>query len=64
MTKEFYDQVAVFERIYSNLRLDKEDKKLWRKKQFYQNGETNKLFIAFLEGFAMAKHMAIMGKFE
>lgn len=65
-TKEFYDLIAIFEKskIAYGRRLDKENKQDWNRKVYYQDGETNRLFIAFVEGYALAKSMAIQGAFE
>ena len=54
-TKEHFDLMAQFEKDFPHLRLDKESKYLWEKKSIYQNGETNKLFIAYRIGYAFGK---------
>jgi hypothetical protein len=54
--KEHYDLMATFERAYSGYRPDREpDKKLWAKGQLYENGETNALFRAYRDGYALGK---------
>jgi hypothetical protein len=53
-TKEHYDIIAMFERLFPG-RFDKEDKALWVKGYVYQDGELNKLFIAFRHGVAFGK---------
>lgn len=50
-----YDLIAMFEREFTGLRLDKEDKALWSKGNIYQSGEANQLFLAYRKGFALAK---------
>ena len=54
-SKEHYDLMSSFERIFCNERLDKEDKKLWAKCNVYQSGEVNKLFLAFRFGYSTGK---------
>ncbi len=54
-TKEFYDLLAAFEKIYSYLRLDKESKSMYRNGAFYQNGEANHLFKAFMHGYQVGR---------
>jgi len=54
-TKEFYDMQKEFERVYEGLRLDKEAKEFYPKQHFYQNGEANDKFIAFMNGYQVAK---------
>jgi hypothetical protein len=54
-TKEHYDLIAMFEREFKGLRLDKEPKELWPKGNVYQNGETNNLFLAYRRGFAYGR---------
>lgn len=55
--KEFYDIMAAFEKSAGRLcgvgRLDKEAKELWGKRHYYQDGHTNNLFVAYLEGYAL-----------
>jgi len=54
-TAEFYELVKDFERIFSTEKLDKEAKELYKKGHFYQSGETNKLFNAFLNGYQVGR---------
>lgn len=54
-SKEHYELMEMFERIYGGERLDRERKENWMRGYVYQNGETNKLFIAFREGVAYGK---------
>jgi hypothetical protein len=65
-TKEFLDLMAAFEksRCAHGYRKDKEHKDEWRRKIYYQDGELNNLFIAYMEGYSLAKSMAIQGAFE
>lgn len=68
-TKEFYDLMAAFEKSKNihgyGRRLDREiDKSLWAKQVYYQNGDINQLFIAFMNGYSLAKSMAHQGFFE
>ena len=51
-TKEHLDMMAMFERIFSDRRLDKEDRALWSRGNVYQNGDVNQLFLAFRQGVA------------
>jgi hypothetical protein len=54
-TKEFYDLVKEFEKIFSHYRLNKESKELYSREHFYQDGDTNRAFIAFMNGYQLAK---------
>ncbi len=54
-TKEFYDLVADFERMFKGERMDKEKKELYYLGVFYHSGETNKLFKAFLSGYQLGR---------
>ncbi|MCK9622134.1 MAG: hypothetical protein M0R47_16560 [Methylobacter sp.] len=54
-TKEHYDLLKDFEKLFKHERLDKEDKKLWKKGQIYQNGEVNNMFKAFQLGYSFGK---------
>ena len=55
-TKEHYDLMAQFERVYKGLRFDREvDKNLWKMGYVYQSPETNKLFLAFRMGYSYGK---------
>lgn len=56
-TREHYDLLEAFERIYRHHRLDREPKELWAKGVVYQNGETNALFLAYRHGYALAKSL-------
>ena len=55
-SKEHYDIMAEFEKNFYDQRLDREkDKALWKKGQVYENGETNKLYQAFISGYSLAR---------
>ncbi len=56
-TKEHYDVIDFFDRVNTNLRLDKEPKNLWKKGIIYQDGEVNDLFKQFLAGYNYGKAM-------
>jgi len=49
--------MAQFEKNYAGMRMDREDRKsgLWEKGYLYQDGEVNKLFLAYRQGYALAK---------
>jgi hypothetical protein len=53
--QEHYDLIAMFEREFTGLRLDKEDKSMWPKGHVYQNGEANNLFLAYRKGYAFGR---------
>lgn len=55
LSQEHYDLIAMFDRIYKGERLDKEAKDMWAKGYVYQNGEVNRLFLAFRQGAAYGK---------
>jgi len=52
LAKEHYDLLDAFERDYSHLRLDREEKALWPKGHVYQDGMTNVLFLAYRKGYS------------
>ena len=54
-SKEHYEILQMFEKNFNNLRLEKEDKCLWKKGIIYQNGETNNLYNAFILGYGFGK---------
>jgi len=54
-SKEHYEILEMFEKNFSNHRLDKEPFDLWKKGIIYQNGETNNLYKAFILGYSFAR---------
>ena len=52
-TKEHYDLMSQFEKDFSYLRLDKENKALWRRGRIYENGTANDLFNAYRKGYSL-----------
>ena len=52
---EFYELVAMFDREFRGMRLDKEAKDMWPKGYVYQHGEVNNLFLAYRKGVAFGK---------
>jgi len=55
-TKEHFDLMNKFERDFKDERLDREeDKELWKRGRIYQNGNTNKLFLAYRMGYSYGK---------
>jgi hypothetical protein len=57
-SQEHYDLIAMFEREFKGERLDKEVKDMWPKGYIYQNGEVNRLFLAYRQGFAFGTRVA------
>lgn len=55
MTKEHYELIDMFDRLFKHERLDKEDKSLWKQGNVYQDGHVNNLFLAFRHGFAYGR---------
>lgn len=55
LTQEHYDLIAQFDREFKGERLDKEEKSLWSKEIVYQDGQVNKLFLAYRRGYALGK---------
>jgi hypothetical protein len=53
-TKEHQDIIKAFENLYTG-RFDKEDKETWAKGYVYQDGELNKQFIAFRNGYSAGR---------
>lgn len=59
LTKDDYDMIAFFEKIYSKFyRMDKEEKSLWNTKHIYQHPVANELYLAFRNGVAYGKRCA------
>jgi len=54
-SKEHYEILADFEKCFKGHRFDKESKELWSIKYVYQDGEVNKLYNAFILGYAAGK---------
>jgi hypothetical protein len=54
-SQEHIDIMAMFEREFKGIRLDREAKHEWAKGHIYQSGETNNLFLAYRRGYAFAK---------
>lgn len=54
-TKEFYDLRDSFERAFVGERMDREAKEMHEKGAFYQSGQTNNLFKAFLSGYQLGR---------
>ena len=57
-SKEHYDIMAQFDKEFSHLRIEKEDKYLWPRGNVYQDGETNNLFLAYRKGYAYGKSVS------
>lgn len=53
--KEHYELMQMFEKIVTGYRTDKENKELWAKGIIYQDGEYNKLFLAYRKGYSFGK---------
>ena len=51
-SKEHYDIIKQFEKNNIGERLDKEEKHLWRKGIVYQDGIVNRLYNAYISGYA------------
>lgn len=58
ISKEHYELLNEFEKTFSHLRFDKEEKTLWSQGYIYQNGEANQLFLAYRHGFSFGKAVA------
>jgi hypothetical protein len=54
-SKEHYDLMAKFDRDFKTERLDKESKDMWIKGRIYQNGNVNRLFLAYRLGYSLGK---------
>ena len=57
-SREHEEIIAMFDREFSHLRLDKEAREFWNQGNIYQNGEANNLFLAYRKGFAFGKATA------
>ena len=54
-SKEHYDLMAKFDRDFKNERLEKEPKDMWCKGRIYQDGNVNRMFLAYRMGYAYGK---------
>lgn len=54
-SQEHIDIMAMFEREFRGMRMDREDKSIWRMERIYQSGETNNAFLAYRRGYAFGK---------
>lgn len=54
-SQEHIEIMAMFEREFRGMRMDREDKELWKQGNVYQSGETNAAFLAYRKGYAFAK---------
>ncbi len=59
-TKELYDLMDAFEKAYRNvpvygLRLAREDREQFARKNYYQHGDVNRFFLFFMAGHAYGK---------
>lgn len=59
-TKEFYDLMDMFEKtakkaVWVKGAFDREDKELFKKQYYYQNGEVNEMFKLFMLGYSYGK---------
>ena len=55
-SKEHHELMKFFERRFSSLRLDREkNREQWKTGNIYEAGETNTMFLAFREGYALGK---------
>ena len=55
LSKEHYDMIAMFDKLFKGRRLDKEPKALWPRGIIYQDGQLNELFQAFSHGVAYGR---------
>lgn len=64
-SQEHYDVMASFEKhlatTYHRGRMDKEDKSMWRKQIFYQDGNINSLFQLYRAGYSNARCVYLQG---
>lgn len=54
-SQDHIDLMAMFEREFSHMRLDREDKSMWPRGIVYQNGEANNAFLAYRRGYAFGR---------
>ena len=54
-TQEHENIMKEFEKLYKYYRLDKEKRGLWGSGLIYQDGEVNKLYQAFILGYATGR---------
>lgn len=54
-TKEHADIMLQFEKEYKYLRLDREDRSIWPRGNIYQDGQANRLYLVYRNGYALAK---------
>ena len=57
-SKAHYDLLEMFEHEFKGEgRFDRETKDLWPKGNIYQNGEINRLFLAYRKGYALGSEL-------
>ena len=55
-SKEHYEILFNFEKNFKEMRLDREKNiDLWKIGQVYENGETNKMYQAFIMGYSFGR---------
>ena len=55
-SKEHYEILSNFEKNFKEMRLDREKNiDLWKIGQVYENGETNKMYQAFIMGYSFGR---------
>ncbi len=55
-SKEHYEILFNFEKNFKEMRLDREKNiDLWKIGQVYENGETNKMYKAFIMGYSFGR---------
>jgi len=55
-SKEHYEILSNFEKNFKEMRLDREkNMDLWKIGQVYENGETNKMYQAFIMGYSFGR---------
>lgn len=54
-SKEHYEILEQFEKNFKGMRLDRENKSLWKMGQVYENGETNNLYKAYILGYSFGR---------
>lgn len=61
-TQEHENVMKMFEKKYGKCKLEREKKEFWPRGNLYCNGVINEAFRNFLDGYAMARLMALQGE--
>jgi len=56
-TKEFHELIAEFEKLFSHMQPARQAKEVYHLQSFYKQGQVNRLFIAYMHGYMLARNV-------